>query len=124
MLTIERLRAMPPADKDGYLRSLHNQIGIDERDAMRNQSMAEEHERKAIECREYVIGTVRKAFTGSGSAKKFRVWQTARERGFVPETEHEADACCVLWNVAHERHGDQGELLSRYDPLFIEAGKA
>ena len=54
MLTIERLRAMPPADKDGYLRSLHNQIGIDERDAMRNQSMAEEHERKAIECREYV----------------------------------------------------------------------
>ena len=54
MLTIERLRTMPPADKDGYLRSLHNQIGIDERDAMRNQSMAEEHERKAIECREYV----------------------------------------------------------------------
>lgn len=54
MLTIERLQAMPPADREGYLRSLNNQITIDERDAMRNQSMAEEHERKAVECREYV----------------------------------------------------------------------
>ncbi len=80
--------------------------------------------KRGIDCQEYHIGTARKAFTGSGSAKKFRVWQTARARGFAPETEHEADACCVWWNMAHERYGAQGELLSRYDPLFIEAGKA
>jgi len=54
MLTIEQLRAMSPADRRGYLTIEHNQIAADERDATRYQSMAEEHERKAMECREYV----------------------------------------------------------------------
>jgi hypothetical protein len=54
MLTIEQLRAMPEADRRGYLTIEHNQIAADERDATRAQRLAEEHERSARECREYV----------------------------------------------------------------------
>jgi hypothetical protein len=52
MLTIEQLRAMPAADVEGYLRQTHNQMRTDDREAMRAQRMAEEHESSARECRE------------------------------------------------------------------------
>lgn len=52
MLTIDRVQAMTPDDRAVYLRIEHNQMHTDEREAMRAQRMAEEHESSARECRE------------------------------------------------------------------------
>jgi Holliday junction resolvasome RuvABC endonuclease subunit len=80
--------------------------------------------KRGIEVAEAVIKSVRLLFAGAGNAKKYRVWQAAKERGFNPETEHEADAVAVWWHALHERHGHNGDLMALYDPLFIAGGRA
>ena len=54
MLTIEQLRAMPEAVREGYLRQTHNQIATDERAAIDWQCDAEHLERKARALRDDV----------------------------------------------------------------------
>lgn len=51
MLTIEQLRAMSPANREGYLRSLDNQRDIDEREAERLLNKAADLRADAFDCK-------------------------------------------------------------------------
>ena len=67
MLTIEQLRAMPAADREGYLRSLDNQRGIDERESERLLNRAADLRADAFDCKV-------RADAKEGAAKQARAY--------------------------------------------------
>ena len=56
------------------------------------QSFCDEHR---IEYTGYPVGTIKKAWTGKGSAGKDAMIKAARERGFNPKDDNEADALAI-----------------------------
>ena len=57
-----------------------------------------------VELRPVGVGTVKKAWTGSGSAKKDKMIAQAQARGFKVVDDNDADALAVLdWAVAQEK---------------------
>lgn len=65
------------------------------------QMVADQHR---IELRPVGVGTVKKAWTGSGSAKKEVMIAQAKARGFNVEDDNAADAVAILhWALTQER---------------------
>lgn len=58
--------------------------------------------RHSLPCRRLEIGTIKKNWTGNGSAKKHQMISEAESRGFTPKDDNEADALAVLDLAMHE----------------------
>lgn len=57
-----------------------------------------------LETSKYGVGTIKKHFTGKGNASKDDMLLKARELGFQPKTDDEADAIAIL-SLALSEHG-------------------
>ncbi len=51
------------------------------------------------------VGTIKKSFTGKGNANKAAMMEAARDRGFSPADDNEADAIAILLWAIETRGG-------------------
>lgn len=71
--------------------------------------------KRAVECFEVAITTLKKEFAGKGNAEKPDMILAAHRRGFRVNNEHEADAAACWYHVIGKRYR---ALLEQYDPDF------
>lgn len=62
-----------------------------------------------VSCAECHVGTIKKYFTGSGSAKKPQMIAAARARGFEPKDDNEADALAIYFYTMNKFHPMQAQ---------------
>lgn len=73
---------------------------------------------QGVRCVEAKIMTLKKNFAGHGRAEKWEMIRAARQRGFTPDDDHQADAAAVWWWCVC---CEWPEFSVRYDPTFRRA---